>query len=604
MKSSTWRIALWTLLAVAVGWGLTRWLREPAGQPRAPVTRAERGWVEQSAEPGEWTNDAAVPPPPPPPAKVAAPAGDDLRCVAHAEQHCFQGDLWWYDSCGDREDRIECGEYGCEQDQCVAAPTQACSEPLVGRCQNDRVHVCVRGRDVRIDCAARGMRCVRGAEGAQCAKVPTDAVECTPEPDRCEGAELVRCVEGFERRVDCAARGAVCADDGARAGCLRVLRSSQGPLLSSEPDCGACGCEPQPEVPERCNGVDDNLDGLVDEGVDCGTLPILAFIVRGGNHSEADVRLDIQRVQQALANSPGGRNLKVELSEVIELSDSSLRRVDSDRFYQLARDATLHPARAEFHVPVLYVDELTIGGTPKLGVSTLPNATCGGIQEGWDDGVGLIAVAKGAHITTTAHELGHFLGLCHTHDQRVADAVAAAQDGASEAESCEAECDLSGDGVCDTPPDPGVEQCNITRCLTQCGGGEQPDASNLMSYYHPCRQRFSRDQVRLMQHSLALRRAWHGCAGGCPCSLGQRDCPAGMACRPTQRGFQCLQEGPLGAGAVCDPQQGQYCDRQTVCVADRAGSAHCARLCDQSVRDCQCVPLPSAEDVGVCRQDL
>ncbi|MFT3925051.1 MAG: M43 family zinc metalloprotease [Myxococcales bacterium] len=222
--------------------------------------------------------------------------------------------------------------------------------------------------------------------------------------------------------------------------------------------------------------------------------------------------------------------------------------------------------------------------------------------------VGMVVVAKARAPTTVAHEIGHFLGLCHTHaDERpLADvALASAQ---SAAVACGAMCRVEGDGLCDTPFDPGPELCSYdAACETMCRGGDQPDATNLMSYYTACRSRFTRDQVRLMQHSLALRRAWQGCVGGrCPCVFGGKECPPDMSCRPRvlpsgETAPRCTLDGPRPAGSNCEDTT--QCGQGALCLHETTRDLkRCARACQDSTTACECVAAGSG--LSICREDL
>ena len=98
---------------------------------------------------------------------------------------------------------------------------------------------------------------------------------------------------------------------------------------------------------------------------------------------------------------------------------------------------------------------------------------------------------------TFAHELGHVLGLWHTHHR-----------------SNGPNCDQADDYCCDTPPDPGppwarnegTGLCNNPeppRCIANCSDGSRPDTLNVMSYYtcadDPVVGHFTRHQAGRMR---------------------------------------------------------------------------------------------------------
>lgn len=117
-----------------------------------------------------------------------------------------------------------------------------------------------------------------------------------------------------------------------------------------------------------------------------------------------------------------------------------------------------------------------------------------------------------------AHELGHYFGIPHTfngNDHIVQDEVC---NGPNILYSCDADCTpnlcstnqfcfITGDGFCDTPADPGGQQCgpNPTGCNLLCdpavdiyGDLYNPDPSNIMSYYLCTPYHFSNDQGQFM----------------------------------------------------------------------------------------------------------
>lgn len=108
----------------------------------------------------------------------------------------------------------------------------------------------------------------------------------------------------------------------------------------------------------------------------------------------------------------------------------------------------------------------------------------------------LIYAPHYASPNTLAHEFGHVLGLMHTHTGNGSELV----DGSN--------CDISGDLLCDTPADPGLNAgnvdwvtCTYIGTATDANGDiYQPDVENIMSY-SPCgRSTFSPGQIEVMQY--------------------------------------------------------------------------------------------------------
>jgi hypothetical protein len=222
--------------------------------------------------------------------------------------------------------------------------------------------------------------------------------------------------------------------------------------------------------------------------------------------------------------------------------------------------------------------------------------------------VGLLVVAKARYTTTVAHELGHFLGLCHTHERQEAEPfVAYPNPQTGKLQTCDQLCLGQGDGVCDTPFDPGPELCSYgPDCRTSCGVDAAPDPKNLMGYYASCRSAFTPEQMRLMQHTLALRRGWQRClAAACTCQLGGGECPTGMSCRlGSLRGesvTRCALDGPRAPGSDC--RDSADCGQGGLCLIEQgSGAQRCARPCLASAAGCACTKV--ADDLSVCIQDV
>ncbi len=64
------------------------------------------------------------------------PDGDEEEdCTSEASSACFQDDLYWYDSCGNREGvKEECGNAGCEEGTCrvFTCNEETCLDPVTG----------------------------------------------------------------------------------------------------------------------------------------------------------------------------------------------------------------------------------------------------------------------------------------------------------------------------------------------------------------------------------------------------------------------------------------------------------------------------------------
>ncbi len=524
---------------------------------------------------------------------------------------CHAGDVWLMDTCGGATERLETCAAGCENGSCrdPESPPQEVGERCIGLsehgvCEGEEAVGCAGGQPFRIDCAAVDKRCVMTSEGAVCRAVSER--DCGDEPPQCDEDTLRYCGEGLWQQLDCRSQGARC--DSASGRCV----AEGGPAASSEGECGPCGCAAGPVGEEVCDGRDNDGDGDVDEDVVCEPIPLLFFVAgdRPGS-SRAELEGEVTRLNQTFAGSGEGARgdgLSFSLLDVVEVDRLDWIEPDETTFSTMARAPRLHPERDAFYIPVIMVASLGMGDVPKAGVATIPNGVCGGVRRAGTAQlpVGLVLVADRRSPTTLAHEIGHFLGLCHTHqnDDDVVRTVVLSGEG--EPIPCEEACAAEGDGICDTPTDPGVQSCSPNRaCEVSCADEEEPDPRNIMSYYTWCRQAFSPEQLKLMRTSLWLRRGWHRCVTAsadatCTCTPGLRECPEGMSCAPHISGATCELDGPLAPGAgPCASHLD--CSQESMCISGPGGPT-CARACMLNGPGCTCVEVRG--ELRACREDL
>jgi hypothetical protein len=101
---------------------------------------------------------------------------------------------------------------------------------------------CEKGKLVSLDCAAFGLKCTTGADGA--AGCATAGAACAGATKRCEANTAVGCFNGHEVRIDCAGAGLTC-----------------NPAAGTTP-VGACVATPpppsmacDPTTPPKCDGA-------------------------------------------------------------------------------------------------------------------------------------------------------------------------------------------------------------------------------------------------------------------------------------------------------------------------------------------------------------
>jgi len=111
--------------------------------------------------------------------------------------------------------------------------------------------------------------------------------------------------------------------------------------------------------------------------------------------------------------------------------------------------------------------------------------------------------------SSLAHELGHFFSLMHTHGPN--DTSTELVDGSN--------CDTDGDGLCDTPADPKLDNINVnnfceyTGNLTDANGDSyNPDTGNIMSYsLKGCRKHFTPQQLARMYAYYQTTKNYFSC---------------------------------------------------------------------------------------------
>jgi hypothetical protein len=584
------------VVAGVLGWWILGWSPEPRTSsepdtPQAEVSSEDRPWI--------------------PRPRRTLPTG---ACEPKVARRCIEGDVWWIDGCGEPHAVAqECEHRLCHEGACEPVDTEGCDGEIVpGRCDGDVARGCEAGRPFAIDCGSRGKRCVQTESGPAC-RTPSDDDCDMPTSGHCEGTELVACIEGRWHRHDCSMRGASCTTPPGTVGARCVAVTAP----AGEEDCGPCGCPPE-RTAERCDGTDNDGNGQIDDGVTCEPLDVVAFMIvdehGNGSHSRTDIEEEIERLEESFAREDG-YGLEFRLVDVVRVRAEAWVELDDEKVQEVFRSPTINAARDTFYIPVVFTERILVDEVPRPGLSSGPNGMCGGVRRTMNPQPpgGAIMLAKRRWPTTLAHEVGHFLGLCHTHADDVEvvqhwDARSAAS--LAEAEACGPACEGDLDGICDTPLDPGPTVCvTDAECGVVCEDGATPDPSNIMAYYPECRTGFSQQQALLMRATVALRRDWHTClfGEGCPCDplAVPADCPRQTSCRSFiedgARVWRCDLDGASVPGGTC--RGSLDCSSGTLCLNRPDGPSRCIRPCDPQLSTCGCNPLEGM-GIGGCMDDL
>ena len=324
------------------------------------------------------------------------------------------------------------------------------------------------------------------------------------------------------------------------------------PSSSTGADPGGGGevLPPKPEDEEEMGEDADIMPVACQDGAplyasaqsgDFCPIPVLVLVDHGGG----EAALTEEEVEQEIAF----------VNEYFAASFLSFAVIEVRAF---TSDAEVEDARSTQHVTLAYYHDLDgICGSAFRGVTTTrPRAIADR---------GCTFVIGGGN--TTVHELGHVLGLYHTHGTK-------GKKGDAPVEELDAACYDTppnvGDYLCDTPADPSTGYCTAKKkngeCFVTCPAypNHTPDPGLVMSYYSDACQSpataFSPEQLNTMRCIIDTSFAQLGICQNCTPNAYEQ-CSSG----DLYHFDSCNQIGPLA----------ESCDDNNPCTQDSCGGAAC-----------------------------
>lgn len=222
-------------------------------------------------------------------------------------------------------------------------------------------------------------------------------------------------------------------------------------------------------------------------------VPVHIHLIRESNGNSA---LTLAQIQAELDSV----NYYYNNAGLIFIECIAAEMIDEDTMYNY--ESSFHQSELLTNHQTANVLNLYFANT----VSLNQTAVCG---YAWYPGGPDAAFISGSCATngsTLAHEIGHYMGLMHTHGGSSDELV----DGSN--------CSSEGDMICDTPADPGLSGLVDTACMytgTALDANNQPyqpDPTNIMSYSRKvCRTGFSPMQYAMINATYWSDRTYLQC---------------------------------------------------------------------------------------------
>ena len=255
-----------------------------------------------------------------------------------------------------------------------------------------------------------------------------------------------------------------------------------------EPDCGTIATDEQ--IAFMNNVVHNKLfkRSRLTRNANTVNVPIKFFIIRQSNNSGGLSESRIPSLMSELndAFSPIGM-IFFQVEDPTIIADDNFYALDSSQEDELASSRDLNGV-----INIYISGTLTSGPSALCGYTRFPPST---------DRVFMAMGCVSNDVGTTAHELGHYFTLYHTHGKSNSGTTDELVNGSN--------CTTAGDDICDTAADPNLTglvngSCTYVGNVQDTNGAFfSPDPSNYMSYApNACITFFSQGQLDRMRSGL------------------------------------------------------------------------------------------------------
>lgn len=222
-------------------------------------------------------------------------------------------------------------------------------------------------------------------------------------------------------------------------------------------------------------------------------VPVHIHLMRESNGNSS---ISLQDIQSELDSA----NVFYANAGLIFIECIAAEMIDEDTTYDF--ESTYHQADMLTNHYTQNVLNLYFANTVALGFTQV----CGYAWYPGGPDAAFIAAGCATNGSTLAHEIGHYMGLMHTHGGSPDELV----DGSN--------CATEGDWICDTPADPGLSGLVDNACMytgTAVDANNQPyqpDVMNIMSYSRKsCRNSFSPMQYAVINATYWSDRTYLQC---------------------------------------------------------------------------------------------